>query len=211
MLNTKIPALAAVSVMTAASMAAASIQISVTGFDFSYDGEDITDADAAGSDELASVDFFSDGVLVGSLTPSDGIAADLLVEDVLGIPVGGGVVTSAATLGFGLDLTFGPNDFLFLDLEDVQVFYSGSQIGVTGVTGDVDVALQNLPFGLEIDEGEPVSFSFSGLITDLTDNGQFVTSFDASGTAEVRGEIIPEPASIAMLGLGGLTLLRRRR
>ena len=102
-------------------------------------------------------------------------------------------------------------DFLSLDLEDVQVFYSGSQIGVTGVTGDVDVALQNLPFGLEIDEGEPVSFSFSGLITDLTDNGQFVTSFDASGTAEVRGEIIPEPASIAMLGLGGLTLLRRRR
>ncbi|MEM1012946.1 MAG: PEP-CTERM sorting domain-containing protein [Planctomycetota bacterium] len=210
MLNVKTSALAAVAAMTATSLAAASIQISVTGFDFTYDGTNITDANPLGTDDLASIDFFSDGVLVGSLTPADAIATGVTIGDVLNIPAGGGVVTSAAPLGIGFDLFF-TGGFLFLDVTDVQVFYSGSEIGVTGVTSNVDIFLQDLPFGLELDPNEPVSLSFSGLISDLTDDGQFVTSFDASGTAEVRGEIIPEPASIAMLGLGGLTLLRRRR
>ncbi len=207
----------AVGLLVAATAAPAAIQISVTGFDFSYDGDAVFDQGGAGfngiEDELTSADFFVDGILVGSLGVADGITLNTFFSGVNDIPVGGGVVTSDVAPAFNFfDLSFDNGlDFLFTDISNVQVFYSGNEIGVTGVSSSVDIFLQDLPFGLEIDENEPVSVSFSGLIDNLTDDGTFVTSFDASGSAQVRGEVVPEPATLSLLGLGGIAMLRRRR
>ena len=38
----------------------------------------------------------------------------------------------------------------------------------------------------------------------LTDDGQVVTSFESSGTGEVRGEAIPEPGTLLLSLLGSL-------
>jgi hypothetical protein len=210
--------LAGVVGLAAATTASAALQISVTGFDFGYDGDAIFDQGGAGfngiEDELISADFFVDGSLIGSLSLADDITLNTFFEGVTNIPVAGGLATSTAspTSANFFDLSFdGGLDFLFTDISSVQVFYSGGEIGVTGVTSSVDIFNQDLPFDLEIDASEPVSVSFSGLITDLEDDGTFVTSFEASGTAEVRGQLIPEPTSLALVGLGGLTMLRRRR
>jgi hypothetical protein len=218
MQNKLIAGAAGLAVALAGTAAQAGIQISVTGFDFGYDGDAIFDLGGAGfnniEDALSSVDFFQDGVLVGSLGVDDGITINTFFEGVNDIPVAGGVVSSASTpANFNFfDLSFDDGlDFLFNDIADVQVFYSGGEIGVTGVTSNVVVFDQDLPFGLELDEDEPVVVSFSGLISDLTDDGTFVTGFEASGTAEIRGEVIPEPASLSLLAGAGALLLRRRK
>jgi hypothetical protein len=209
----------------AASSAQAAIQIDVTGIDFTYDGSTIGDEGGAGLagglDLLDSVDFFQDGVLVGSLNASDNAAVDVNVNDVTNIPVGGGVVAqTSASPGIGFDLFFdngggvGSGGFLFLDIGSFDVFYSGNEIGITGVEGAASIFSQfDLPFGIEFDDNEPVSVTFSGLIDEgsLTDDGTFVTGFTADGTATFLGAVIPEPTSLALLGLGGLTVLRRRR
>ncbi|MEM6330333.1 MAG: PEP-CTERM sorting domain-containing protein, partial [Planctomycetota bacterium] len=57
------------------------------------------------------------------------------------------------------------------------------------------------PFGLEIDS--PVEISFSARIEDgtLTDDGDFITGFAASGNGTIEGGLVPEPASILVAAL----------
>jgi hypothetical protein len=61
---------------------------------------------------------------------------------------------------------------------------------------------QNLPFGLQV--GDPITASFSAQINAGTKTaaGGFVTGFHTSGTGEVRGTNVPEPATLLLAALG---------
>ena len=110
---------------------------------------------------------------------------DLVIPDVLSIPVGGGSVTSA--VGGIMDLEFGGTDHLYLDLDDVTVSYVDA-IGLFQIAFGGSVATifgQSLPYGLVM--GDPVTASFSTQLSSSTDDGVYLTSFTAAGTGEVTG------------------------
>lgn len=67
------------------------------------------------------------------------------------------------------------------------------------------------PDGGSFDMAFPGGPIFDGNIIELNmdPSGFFATSFEVS--AQVNGEIVPAPASLALLGLGGLAARRRRR
>ncbi|MBL7220211.1 MAG: PEP-CTERM sorting domain-containing protein [Phycisphaerae bacterium] len=65
-----------------------------------------------------------------------------------------------------------------------------------------------MPYGVTI--AEPVSVSFSTQTTEpVSKSGNHITVFRSSGTGEITG--LPEPATLSLLALGGLTVLRKRR
>jgi hypothetical protein len=183
------------------------IQIQLGGVDLRYNGNQIRDFDPgnANPDPLTNATFLVDSVPVGVDTTD--VTLDLLVPGVTGIPVGGGTVNSA-TNG-SLDLDLGAGEFLSLQLDSASVTYIPATGAVNYVFIGAAAAItgQNLPFGLTL--GDPVSASFSTqTVEPVSSSGGFVTVFTTAGTGEIQG--VPEPASLALLTLGALTLLRRR-
>ncbi|REK18341.1 MAG: PEP-CTERM sorting domain-containing protein [Planctomycetota bacterium] len=209
----KLLAFAAIALAVPAAARAEMLEIQLGGVDIGYDGTNIFDAGAGDPDPLNSVAFLVDGVQVGSVLTSD-ITLDLFIPDVLDIADTGDVVVSGAGGFFDiglpgadfLDLDLDAATITYVDLTTVQFAYAGSVAAIDG---------QSLPFGLEI--GDPVSISFSTQIDPgtLVTAGGFVEEFTAFGTGEVRGILVPEPASVVLGGLGGLALLgliwRRRK
>jgi hypothetical protein len=215
----------------AAPVLAEQIQIHITGLNFTYDGSDIYDSTAkaggtyntAQADPLATIDFFKDGVQVGSLTANDGIFADLLIDSVHNVPVNGGMVTTGDGIaGFGLDLlqSVGQQTTPLLSLNTKQLTLSYSGAGIYIAVGGLADSLvaQNLPFGLTLTPQAPISLVISSSnISNLTTSGNYVSGFDAFGTGDINGtHAVPEPASltaafgIAAIGLTGLFLRRRK-
>lgn len=209
------------------SARAATIQIGFTGMNLVYDGSTITDAGSsaggvgnpAQADSLASVDFFVDSTLVGSL--SSDISVDIDIPDVLNIPSAANAVYNQTTVGnpgyFDLLIGTSPlaSEYLQLDLEEVTVSYFDVS-GLVQFTFGAAVAAsnsQNLPFSLEI--GDPVTLSFSAQVSPgtKTSAGGFITGFGATGTGEIRGELVPEPSTFVLAGMGALamSLVARRR
>jgi hypothetical protein len=199
------------------------IEIQVSGLDLVYNGTDIYDAgnilggigDPAESDPLISMSFLVDGNLVGTLTSN--IFADVYIKDVFNIPVGGGfVMTGPQGNSFGFDLLSSNNNpgfGLALNLDRMQVFYSGSTVFIAGGGVASSLANQNLPFGLVIDGSQPISIAFSSsAMSNVTSAGGFLTGFRSSGTGNVRGTLIPEPAALAlvMLAVGSVLTVSRR-
>ena len=222
-LGTSVFAVATFTVLAAAAQA--DVQISFTGVDLVYDGSSLYDAgstagglaDPADADPLASVDFFVNGGLVGSLT-SD-VYLDVFIPDVTGISDAADTVdvqTTPGNPGF-FDLLIGTSplasEFLIIDLESVTITY----IDIGGLAQFVfgasiaDSYVQNLPFGLTLTG--PVTVSFSAQIDpdSITSAGGFITGFSAGGTGELRA--VPGPGAMLLLGLGALAVpgLRRRR
>jgi hypothetical protein len=206
------------------------IQIHITGLNFTYDGSDIYDSaaktggnyNAAEADPLTTIDFFKNRVYLGSLTASDNIFADLLIDNVHNITVSGDMVTTGNGIGgFGLDLLRNTGSqtipLLSLNINQLTLSYSGPGIFVAvGGLADSLIA-QNLPFGLTLSPQDQISLLVSSSnLTNVTSSGNYVSGFDAFGTSDINGtENVPEPstltafASLAAIGL--LTFIRRRK
>lgn len=210
-------------VVLGATGAHADVVIQFTGMDLVYDGSSLYDAgstsgglaDPADADSLVSVDFFSNGTLVGSL--SSDISLDVFIPDITGIPDAPGTVYNFWTPGNPgfVDLLIGTSplasEYLLLDIASSNITYldaSGFAQFIFGGTIGVGNS-QNLPFGLQ--STDPITFSFSSRIdpNSLTSSGGFITGFETSGTGEYSD--IPAPASAALLALGAAAGLRRRR
>lgn len=208
-------------VALAASPALGAFQIHITGMNLYYDGTAIRDAgsgaggvaDPADGDALTTVDFFEDGVLIGSLDSN--VTLDAYIPDVAGMSGAANTVdvqTTPGNPGF-FDLLIGTSplasEFLLLDLGSVSLTYmdiAGQSRFLFGAAV-VDVYSDNLPFGIALDG--PVTVSFSTQVSNVSVIGGTILGFDAIGTGEITG--VPAPASA--LTLGGLLAagLRRRR
>ena len=223
--------------ITIAPVGAETIQIQIAGLDFTYDGSSISDAAslaignavASEADELANIEFFVDGVSVGSSNtgPDFKLYADLLIEGVVGLPKDGGTVITGGngnSLGFELfSRTEGDSpvvsELFSANIDQFAVNYTvfGDPISVefTALAGPVSELLgQALPLGVAFDPEEEISISLSSAnLTNVADDGTYVTGFDAFGTGEIVGASIPEPGMLALLVCGAATLLvlRRRR
>lgn len=222
--------------VTAIGVQAAQLQIQFTGVNLEYsvfydagpvlgdifDGGGVAGGagDPVSADPLSFMDFTVDGVSAGALT-SD-IYLDTFIQDVWNIPVGGGTVQSQGNTfsGFGFDLLTQPGCTwncwgLGLEIDTVQVNYSGSQISIQGSGLATGVFQQDLPYGLELDASKPITFDFTGTgITNLTDDGVYLTGFNLAGTGTITGTLVPVPvpAAVWLFGSGmlGLVAVARR-
>jgi hypothetical protein len=187
------------------------IQVQLGGVDLRYAGSTLTDANPYGGDALTNATFLEDSVELGK--DETDVTLDLFIPGVTGISVHGDQVNSLP--GGTLDLQMGGGDHVILDLESVQVTYlSVSSLIKFTFAGTVSMIVsQQLPYSLALQD--PVTVTFSTQITSgYSEAAGLVSTFNASGTGELQsGDLpyIPEPASMALLGLGGLMMVRRCR
>jgi hypothetical protein len=112
---------------------------------------------------------------------------------------------------FGFDFfTAGAAESLQLGITNVSLLISP---GVFFFTGQATVRAQDLPFGLAFDTSKPIYFSYTATAPGV--NGTSPTSMAiGSGAFTISGELIPEPATIALLSTAlvvvGAGMLRRR-
>lgn len=218
-----------IATLAAPTIHAVNLDIQFTGLNLVYDGTTIYDAGSpwgsigspSESDPLTTMNFFSDGTLVGSLT-SD-IFADVRLENVSPIPTSGGTVTSSGGFFDALMKSSEPGWGAALDSDDAQITYYNGMFKLVMGGGVASLFAQELPFGLQFDPNEPLGFTFSSSsVENLTTANGTVTGFRISGTGNISGsaQSVPEHLGSFSAGLvwfamatlaGGRRLLRSKR
>lgn len=200
------------------SVEGATIKIDFTDLDFVYDGTDLYDAggkvggngDPLEADPVTTMTFEKDGVKIG--TQAAGIFADFLIKGVRNLPAGGGTVTSQGnnnTFGFDLLTNPGvPGYGLALDFDKLEVSNYG-QITVVATGRITNVRAESIPFeAIEIKPGDEVTIGLiSTRLTNLSNDGTFLTGFEASGpgTIAARTVAVPEPSLVpGLLWIGAI-------
>ena len=193
---------------------ASTLEIQLAGLDVIYDGSTVTDGGSssapAGADPLDTVNYLVDSSLVG--TDTTDIYVDFEISPIEDIPIAGGTVSAGVDSGV-FELLI-PGIGLALDLDSASITYLPIGSAFFVFAGSVaSISEQSLPLGLII--GDPVTVSFSTQVDQgtLTDDETYVTGFTSSGTGEVRGQLIPEPSTLALLCMAacGLLAYTRRR
>ncbi|TWT47623.1 hypothetical protein [Botrimarina hoheduenensis] len=199
---------AAVCLLSASLAQAATIELQFTGLDVLYDGTNITDANNAGADPLGVVTVDVDGSPVAGSPFSTAVSAELLIPGVFNIAVGGDTVMSAP--GGSVTVNLPAGNFLTVALDSATITYLNAGFARFAFGGAVaNVTGQSLPGGLMM--GDPISFSFSAILASQTNNGVDLLTFRASGTGEIEGAVVPEPATALLAALAAPLALGRRR
>jgi len=206
-----------------AASADAAVRIEFTGMNMVFNGSALHDAGSASggladvndADPLVTVDCFVDNVPVGSLY-SD-IFLDFYIAGINPFPSAPNSVSvqSVTPQASYFDLLIGnpASQGLLVDIQSVTVTYADIagivQFTFAGAVGAVYA--QDLPFGLQV--ADPVTISLSSQVTpgSLNIDGDYVYGFTAFGTGEYDAAAVPAPGSMALMGLGGLVAIRRRR
>ena len=170
------------------------------------------------ADRIKTAVFERDGNIVGTLMDDVASGADDLHGDLRIDAVGASIPLNVfqPSLGnnggnFGFDFfTEGAGNSLQLGITNVSLLISQ---GVFFFTGQATLRTQDLPFGLAFDASKPIYFSYTATAPGV--NGTSPTSMGiGSGAFTISGELIPEPATIGLLGLGLAVLsagaIRRR-
>ena len=187
--------------------------ISVNGANGSFNTND--------ADELQAASFKLDQTALGTLVDAPAPSADDMWGDLRVNGIGGTLPRNTVNSGrgnndgtFGFDWFLKPKNngggvgfFLRLGLTSMTVTLTDLPPGAEAFTfsGLGTVLSQNLPFGLAFDTTQQVAFSYTAPKAGLS-GGSPATGALGTGAITITGTQIPEPASIALLGTGGLML-----
>jgi hypothetical protein len=164
---------------------------------------------------------------------ADSPPGDPVINDLIDLPsmtlgiitdLGGGIIVSPLSTTGSLTITpdGGGASVMTASVANGGSLYIGSTyVAYSAVQDDLNVTSYTAAYSNAIDDfatydalGYDFDLSFTGQASGSVDLYALLTSGapgSASGTISGQMSIVPEPATICLLGLGGLALFRRRK